>query len=126
MMRMGMAAAVGAGVSLAAVHCFRRAAPHHLFTPTSSHTACAAVHQRCENDLASARPEGESDWGSPVLTLPQASAGNETVSPSKLPRPRKLFSDREGEDSEVSARTIPVVKEWRADEWEPRKQARTR
>ena len=82
---MGAAAAVGAGVSLAAVHYLRS----------------ADVGMAAERAPPGEDPPAESDyWGSPVLPL-EAVGGNKTMSPSKLPRPRKLFSDSEGEGMEV-------------------------
>jgi hypothetical protein len=87
MLRMGAAAAVGAGVSLAAVHYLRS----------------ADAGRAAERGPPGEGPRAaESDyWGSPVLPLAEAGEGNKTMSPSKLPRPRKLFSDSEGEGMEV-------------------------
>lgn len=102
MLRAGASFAAGAGLSLAAVHFWRASTLRPSSPPSSSSAACADVQGECENARASTRPDGGSDWGSPVLPLPQASDGNnKTMSPSKLPRPRKLFSDREGQGTEV-------------------------
>jgi len=108
MLRMGAAALAGAGV-LAAVQWAERmksagAAREALEgSPAGEHgTPKVPVLRRAPGDVHT--PQGldrdaSCDWGSPVR--PSEREGNKTVSPSRLPRPRQLFSDRDHKANEV-------------------------
>jgi len=110
MLRLGAAAAVGAGVSLAAVNCAQRlrakktakAQEHSKSVQAGDGSPGLDVLKLLERDSAS-------DWGSPVLQ--EHRDASKTMSPSKLPRPRKLFSDREGQCTEVCKKPPRAVVE---------------
>ena len=103
-----VAALAGAGV-LAAVQWAERmksagAAREALEgSPAGEHgTPKVPVLRRAPGDVHT--PQGldrdaSCDWGSPVR--PSEREGNKTVSPSRLPRPRQLFSDRDHKANEV-------------------------
>lgn len=107
MLRLGAAAAVGAGVSLAAVHGVHRlranktAAENRAVEQAGDFSKAVQVGEEGTSAGLLLERDTASDWGSPVL--PENRDANKTMSPSKLPRPRKLFSDREGECNEVCA-----------------------
>ena len=91
------AAAVGAGLTVVA----HRLRVHRTSGDKCTEGASPEDAENCSFLLhETMHALDASGWGSPVLRQPQDCEGNDTLSPSKLPRPRKLFSDCEG-DGEV-------------------------
>jgi hypothetical protein len=101
MLRIGVAALAGAGVALAAVRFGDRLQRQNSGGPRRS----AANERSCAAKAGSPGEQAEtaSDWGSPVH--PPERDGNKTMSPSRLPRPRQLFSDRDQSRNEVQSPT---------------------
>jgi hypothetical protein len=101
MLRLGAAALAGAGLALAAVRFGDR-----LQRQNSGGARRSAANERsCAAKAGSPGEQAEaaSDWGSPVH--PPERDGNKTMSPSRLPRPRQLFSDRDQSRNEVQLPT---------------------
>ena len=109
---MGAAALVGAGVSLAALRWADRVKTGNSTgasrealegSPAGEHGTPKVPVRRAPGDIhtpqAGLDRDVSCDWGSPVR--PSEREGNKTVSPSRLPRPRQLFSDRDHKANEV-------------------------
>lgn len=110
MLRLGAAACAGAGLSLAAVYGLQKVRSRrevdsneeadHSFSAAQSGREQLHVNTSTAGKLRqNLERDSTSDWGSPVL--PRDRDVNNTISPSKLPRPRKLFAERDQKSSEV-------------------------
>ena len=112
-MQLAAAFAAGAGFSLAAAHLvMRRRGARPRVSDARSGAPEAGLPVPCDSELGVPTPprcEG-ADWGSPVMPRSEQEEGNRTMSPSKLPRPRKLFADAgDGEVALVDYQLTHVI-----------------
>ena len=99
MLRLGAAGLVGAGLSLAAVRYAERRQTRIIARAAREAREGSPALADMHSPQAGQYRDASCDWGSPLH--PAEREGNKTVSPSRLPRPRQLFSDRDHKANEV-------------------------